>query len=147
MPRVKRGFKARRRRNRLLKHAKGYYGARRKVYRVAKQAVTKAELDLADLQAQITDTLITAPFDGEVTAVNTAAGKAVEDLTGVPLGSGHGLAVLADQWLTTLINLWNPGLSKVLLDEDIDSNLRPTLGYVNVFHRKNETAVRVANLG
>jgi RND family efflux transporter MFP subunit len=42
------------------------------------QAVTKAELDLADLQAQITDTLVLAPFDGEVTAVNTAAGKAVE---------------------------------------------------------------------
>ncbi|MGD8794612.1 MAG: HlyD family efflux transporter periplasmic adaptor subunit [Anaerolineae bacterium] len=42
------------------------------------QAVAKAELDLADLQAQITDTLILAPFDGEVVAVNTAAGKAVE---------------------------------------------------------------------
>src|ERR1700748_2303597 len=28
MPRVKRGFKARRRRNRILKHAKGYYAAR-----------------------------------------------------------------------------------------------------------------------
>jgi multidrug efflux pump subunit AcrA (membrane-fusion protein) len=42
------------------------------------QAVTKAELDLIDLQAQITDTLILAPFDGEVTAVSTAAGKAVQ---------------------------------------------------------------------
>jgi multidrug efflux pump subunit AcrA (membrane-fusion protein) len=42
------------------------------------QAVTKAELDLADLQAQITDTLVVAPFDGEVTAVSTAAGQAVE---------------------------------------------------------------------
>ena len=42
------------------------------------QAVAKAELDLSDLLAQITDTLITAPFDGEVVAVNTAAGKAVE---------------------------------------------------------------------
>lgn len=42
------------------------------------QAVVKAELDLVDLQAQITDTLILAPFDGEVTAVSTAAGKAVE---------------------------------------------------------------------
>jgi RND family efflux transporter MFP subunit len=42
------------------------------------QAVAKAELELADLQAQITDTLIVAPFDGEVTAVSTAAGKAVE---------------------------------------------------------------------
>ena len=35
MPRVKRGFKARRRRKRLLKHAKGYYGARRATFRSA----------------------------------------------------------------------------------------------------------------
>ncbi len=42
------------------------------------QAVAKAELELADLQAQITDTFILAPFDGEVTAVSTASGKAVE---------------------------------------------------------------------
>lgn len=42
------------------------------------QAVAQADLELADLQAQITDTLIVAPFDGEVTAVSTAAGKAVE---------------------------------------------------------------------
>jgi RND family efflux transporter MFP subunit len=42
------------------------------------QAVAKAELELDDLQAQITDTLILAPFDGKVTAVSTAAGKAVE---------------------------------------------------------------------
>jgi multidrug efflux pump subunit AcrA (membrane-fusion protein) len=42
------------------------------------QVIAKAELDLADLQAQITDTLITAPFDGEVVAVNTTAGKVVE---------------------------------------------------------------------
>jgi multidrug resistance efflux pump len=41
-------------------------------------AVTKGELDLADLQAQITDTLVMAPFDGEVTALSTAAGKAVQ---------------------------------------------------------------------
>ncbi len=42
------------------------------------QAVAKAELDLADLQAQIADTLILAPFDGKVMAVSTAVGKAVE---------------------------------------------------------------------
>jgi large subunit ribosomal protein L20 len=42
MARVKRGVTARARHKRLLKLAKGYYGARRKVYRVAKQAVTKA---------------------------------------------------------------------------------------------------------
>ena len=42
MARVKRGVTARRRHKKLLSRAKGYYNARRKVYRVAKQAVTKA---------------------------------------------------------------------------------------------------------
>ena len=42
MARVKRGVTARARHKKVLKLAKGYYNARRKVYRVAKQAVTKA---------------------------------------------------------------------------------------------------------
>lgn len=42
MPRVKRGVTARARHKKILKLAKGYYGARSRVYRVAKQAVTKA---------------------------------------------------------------------------------------------------------
>ena len=36
MPRAKRGFKARRRRNRVLKEAKGFYGARSRQYRSAR---------------------------------------------------------------------------------------------------------------
>jgi len=42
MARVKRGVVARARHKKVLDKAKGYYGARSKVYRVAKQAVTKA---------------------------------------------------------------------------------------------------------
>jgi len=42
MPRVKLGFEAGRRHKKVLKQAKGYYGARSRVYRVAVQAVTKA---------------------------------------------------------------------------------------------------------
>ena len=42
MPRVKRGVTARARHKKVLKKAKGYSGARSKVFRVAKQAVTKA---------------------------------------------------------------------------------------------------------
>lgn len=42
MSKVKRGVEARARHKKVLKKAKGYYGARRKVFRVAKQAVTKA---------------------------------------------------------------------------------------------------------
>ena len=42
MSRVKRGVTARAKHKKVLAEAKGYYGARRKVYRVAKQAVIKA---------------------------------------------------------------------------------------------------------
>ncbi len=42
MARVKRGVVARARHKKVLKEAKGYYGARRKTYRSAKQAVIKA---------------------------------------------------------------------------------------------------------
>ena len=42
MPRVKRGVVAHRRHKKILQQASGYYGARSRVFRVAKQAVTKA---------------------------------------------------------------------------------------------------------
>ncbi|MDH3978373.1 MAG: 50S ribosomal protein L20 [Gammaproteobacteria bacterium] len=42
MARVKRGVVAKARHKKVLDKAKGYYGARSKVYRVAKQAVIKA---------------------------------------------------------------------------------------------------------
>ncbi len=42
MARVKRGVTARAKHKKVLKKAKGYYGARSRVFRVAKQAVIKA---------------------------------------------------------------------------------------------------------
>lgn len=42
MPRVKRGVTARAKHKKVLDKAKGYYGARSRVFRVAKQAVIKA---------------------------------------------------------------------------------------------------------
>jgi large subunit ribosomal protein L20 len=42
MPRVKRSVAARKRRRRVLKKAKGYYGARSKLHGVAREAVEKA---------------------------------------------------------------------------------------------------------
>jgi large subunit ribosomal protein L20 len=42
MARVKRGVQARRRHKKILKQAKGYYGARSRSFRVAVQAVYKA---------------------------------------------------------------------------------------------------------
>jgi large subunit ribosomal protein L20 len=42
MPRVKRGFKARRRRNRILRHASGFHGARSRTFANAVEAVHNA---------------------------------------------------------------------------------------------------------
>lgn len=42
MPRAKRGFKARRRRNRVLAHASGFRGGRRRIWRRAVEAVHHA---------------------------------------------------------------------------------------------------------
>jgi len=42
MPRVTRGFKARRRRNKVLKMAKGYRGGKHRLYRTATEAVDRA---------------------------------------------------------------------------------------------------------
>ncbi len=44
MPRVRRGTKKRRRRSKILKLAKGYWGARSRNYRTAKEAVERALL-------------------------------------------------------------------------------------------------------
>lgn len=45
MPRAKRGFKARRRRNRILKHARGNYGARSRQFRSAIEQVHHSWFD------------------------------------------------------------------------------------------------------
>ena len=42
MPRIKRSVASRARRKRILKAARGYYGARSRTFKVAKQAVIKA---------------------------------------------------------------------------------------------------------
>ncbi len=42
MPRAKRGFKARRRRNKILRAARGFVGGRSKIYRRAVEAVQRA---------------------------------------------------------------------------------------------------------
>ncbi len=45
MPRARGGFKTRRRRKKVLKRAKGFFGARSRLYRVAAQAVDRALLN------------------------------------------------------------------------------------------------------
>lgn len=42
MPRAKGGFKTRRRRKKILEQAKGYYGSKSRLFRIATEAVDKA---------------------------------------------------------------------------------------------------------
>ena len=42
MPRAKRGFKARRRRNKIMKHARGFYAARSRIFGDAVEQVRRA---------------------------------------------------------------------------------------------------------
>jgi large subunit ribosomal protein L20 len=42
MPRAKRGFKSRRRRNKIMKAAKGFWGGRRRLYRQAAETVRRS---------------------------------------------------------------------------------------------------------
>jgi large subunit ribosomal protein L20 len=44
MPRAKGGFKTKRRRNKVLSQAKGYYGGRSRLFKTATEAVDKAQL-------------------------------------------------------------------------------------------------------
>jgi len=52
MPRAKRGIKARRRRNRLLKWAKGFRGKRSKCHAIANESVQHAWLHMYDSRKQ-----------------------------------------------------------------------------------------------
>ena len=56
MPRVKRGVAAHKRRKRILKAAKGYYGARSRLHGTAREAVEKAGLDAYPDRQQTTRT-------------------------------------------------------------------------------------------
>ena len=53
MARIKGGLNARKRHNRVLKLAKGYYGARSKQYRIAKQSVMRALTRAASREREI----------------------------------------------------------------------------------------------
>ena len=53
--RVKKGFKARRRRNRILKLAKGYRGRRKNCYKRANQAVERALAQVERLRLRATE--------------------------------------------------------------------------------------------
>ena len=53
MPRVKRGVTARARHKKVLALAKGFRGRRGNVYRIAKQAVMKAEIGRASCRERV----------------------------------------------------------------------------------------------
>jgi ribosomal protein L20 len=70
MPRAKRGFKARRRHNRILKLAKGYRGAHSKLFRSAVEAVQRGlcyayrdRSNVSELSADFGSSVLMRRFD------------------------------------------------------------------------------------
>src|SRR5512134_2181615 len=59
-------------------------------------------------------------------------GHALEDLTGVSLPTQHRLAVRSTDRLTILVALQNSGLSKILLSQYVDGELRPCFRNVDI---------------
>jgi len=63
MPRAKRGFKARRRRNKILKLAKGYYGARGRIFTDAQEQVRSGWIDAFRNRREKKRDLANCPID------------------------------------------------------------------------------------
>lgn len=95
--RVKKGFKARRRRNRILKLAKGFRGRRKNCYRRANQAVERA-LDYAsrDRQRRKRDfrSLWIVRINAAARAVGLSYSKLIAGLTKAQVGIDR--KILAD---------------------------------------------------
>ena len=79
MPRAKKGFKARRRRNRILKLAKGYRGRRKNCYKRANQAVERA-LDYASRDRAAKKRTFRALWIVRINAAARAAGLSYSKL-------------------------------------------------------------------
>ncbi len=77
--RVKKGFKARRRRNRVLKLAKGFKGRRKNCYRRANQAVERA-LDYATRDRRVRKREFRALWITRINAASRLAGTTYSQL-------------------------------------------------------------------
>ena len=75
-----------------------------------------------------------------------AAGQAFEHLPGVALSSDDRLAVRSGQRITGLITLRNTRLSKVLLSQDVDGELRPGFRDIDFVQLEDGRSIRIAYL-
>ncbi len=112
MPRVRRGSKARQRRKKILKQAKGYRGARSKLYRVATHTVGRAlAYAFRDRRARKRDFRRLW-----ITRIN--AGARTEGLTYSRFIAGLGKAGIAlDRKILADIAITDPACFKALVDE------------------------------
>jgi large subunit ribosomal protein L20 len=111
MPRVRRGFKARRRRNRILKHARGFYGARSRQFGDAIEQVHNAWSDaFAHRRAKKRD--FRRLWIARISAAAKLSGTSYSKLIARLKGAGVGLdrKILAD------LAVNDPGGFKAVMD-------------------------------
>jgi len=102
--RVKKGFKARRRRNRVLKLAKGYRGRRKNCYRRANQAVERA-LDYSTRDRRRRKREFRSLWIVRINAAARQNGTSYSRL----LGGLHKAGVLLDRKVLADLALFMPG--------------------------------------
>ena len=89
MARVKRGVTSRAKHKKVLKQAKGYYGSRSRVYRVAKQAVIKAEKDFSNIRLNAKGIDLKyrdQMFENNINAKSTVFGGYISAIAGLTTG-------------------------------------------------------------
>lgn len=111
MPRVRRGFKARRRRNRVLKHARGYYSARSRQFSDAIEQVHNAWADaFAHRRAKKRD--YRRLWITRISAAAKACGTSYSKLVAGLKGSG----VELDRKILADLAVNDPGAFKVVVE-------------------------------
>ena len=102
MPRVRRGFKARRRRNRVFKKAKGFFGSRGRLFRVTCVAVMHALKD-AYVGRKLRKRDMRRLWITRISAAARAQGISYSVLMGGLCGAGSkdscGLGRVGSQWI------------------------------------------------
>jgi hypothetical protein len=78
--------------------------------------------------------------------MSPAAGQPSKDLPRVPLASQHRFTVGSHDRASIGMDLGDPGLSEIFLRQDIDRELRPGLGNVDIRQLEDSGSIRVPDL-
>lgn len=75
--------------------------------------------------------------------MSPATSKSAEGLSTISLTSENGIAIIVEEWLPILIELWDSSFAKVLLCQNIGGDLTPVVWNRDVVLMENNGAIRI----